>query len=68
MSNRRLDRCLLLAILAAVCGLNWLMFGIRGDFADMHAELSEQLSGVGTHRESIVPRLADPPPDQSPEG
>lgn len=68
MNKRRLDRCLLLAILAAACGLNWLMFSTTGDFADMHAELSEQLSRVGTHRESTVPRLADPPPYQSPEG
>ena len=68
MNNGRLDRALLLAILAAACGLNWLMFSIRGDIAEMHAEQSEQLSRVGSHRESIVPRLADPPPDQSPEG
>ena len=40
MNNGRLDRALLLAILVAVCGLNWLMFSIRGDIADMHAELS----------------------------
>ena len=68
MNNRRLDRALLLVILAAACGLNWLMFSIRSDFADMHVELSKQQSRVGTHRESIVPSLADPLPGQSPEG
>ena len=86
MNSGRLDRALLLAILAALGGLYWQMLGMKGDIADLRvelsadiadvnqglsadiADLSERLARVETHLEHIVPRLADPPPDQSPEG
>ena len=108
MNNGRLDRALLLAILAALGGLYWQMFSMNRDMADLRvelsaeiadssqrlsaeiadvnrrlsaeiadvdqrlsaaiADLSERLARVETHLEYIVPRLADPPLDQSPEG
>ena len=97
MQNGRLDRALLLAILAALGGLYWQMFSMNRDMADLRvelsadiadveqrlsadiadtnqrlsadiADLSERLICVETLLEYIVPRLADPSPDQSPEG
>ena len=107
MNNGRLDRALLLAILAALGGLYWQMFSMKGDIADQRvelsadiadvrvelsadiaevdqrlsadiansnqrlsadiADLSERLIRVETLLEYIVQRLADLPPDQSPE-
>ena len=96
MNNGRLDRALLLAILAALGGICWQMFSMKGDIADQRveqsadiaevrvelsadiaevdqrlsaniADLSERLTRVETLLEYIAQRLADLPPDQSPE-
>ena len=53
MKNGRLDRALLLAILAAMGGLYWQVFG-----------MNERLARVETHLQYIVPRPAEAPPEQ----
>ena len=79
MNNGRLDRALMLAIFVALGGLYWQMFSMNerqsADIAELNerlsggiAELSERLARVETHLEYIVPRLADPATEQSPEG
>ena len=79
MNNGRLDRALMLAIFVALGGLYWQMFSMNerqsADMAELNerlsggiAELSERLARVETHLEYIVPRLADPATEQSPEG
>ena len=47
MKNGRLDRVLLLVILAAIGGLHWLMFSMRGDIAELRVELSAEIANVG---------------------
>ena len=71
MNNGRLDRALLLAILAALGGLYWQLFSMNERFSDDIAglsgdiaEVSERLARVETHLEYMVPRLVDPPPEQ----
>lgn len=53
MKNGRLDRALLLAILAAMGGLYWQVFG-----------MNERLARVETHLQYIVPRPAEALPEQ----
>lgn len=66
MNNGRLDRALLLAILAAMGGLYWQMFSMNARLSSDIAALSERLGRVETHLEYIVPRPADPAAGQSP--
>ncbi|MYF71203.1 MAG: hypothetical protein F4053_06360 [Proteobacteria bacterium] len=66
MNNGRLDRALLLAILAAMGGLYWQMISMNARLSSDIAAVSERLGRVGTHLEYIVPRPADPPAGQSP--
>ena len=40
MNNGRLDRALLLAIIAALGGLHWQIFSMKGEIADLRVELS----------------------------
>lgn len=47
MNNGRLDRVLLLVILAAIGGLHWLMLSMRGDIAEWRVELSAEIANVG---------------------
>ena len=53
MNNGRLDRALLVAILAAMGGLNWQMFN-----------MNERLARVETHLQYVVPRPAEVHPEQ----
>lgn len=53
MKNGRLDRALLLAILAAMGGLYWQVFN-----------MNERLARVETHLQYIAPRPAEAPPEQ----
>lgn len=53
MNNGRLDRALLVAILAAMGGLYWQMFN-----------MNERLARVETHLQYIVPHSAEAPPEQ----
>ena len=46
MNNGRLDRALLLAILAALGGLYWQMFSMNGDIAELRVELSGDIADV----------------------
>ncbi len=58
MNNGRLDRALLLAILAALGGLIWQVFSMNA-----------RLARVETHLQYVVvPQLAEPSPDTSPNG
>ncbi|MDE0002473.1 MAG: hypothetical protein OXQ29_07245 [Rhodospirillaceae bacterium] len=66
MNNGRLDRVLLLTILAAMGGLYWQMFSMNARLSSDIAALSERLGSVETHLEYIVPRPTDPAPEQSP--
>ena len=66
MKNGRLDRSLLLAILAALGGLYWQMFSMNEQLSGGIAELSERLARVETHLVYLVPRLADPASEQPP--
>ena len=57
MNNGRLDRALLVAILAAMGGLYWQMFN-----------MNERLARVETHLQYIVPHSAEAPPEQPQNG
>ena len=76
MNNGRLDRALLLAILAALGGLYWQMFSMNqrlsseiaglsvrlsGDIADV----SERLARVEAHLVYIAPGAVGPAPEQT---
>jgi len=77
MNNGRLDRALLLAILAALGGLYWQMFSMNqrlsGEIAGLSvrlsgdiADVSERLARVETHLVYIAPGAAGPAPEQPP--
>lgn len=53
MNKGRLDRALLVAILAAMGGLYWQMFS-----------MNERLARVETHLQYVVPRPAEAHPEQ----
>ena len=77
MNDGRLDRVLLLAILAALGGLYWQLFSMNqrltSDIANVSerlssdiANVSERLARVETRLEYVVPPPADPAAEQSP--
>ena len=60
MHNRRLDRALLLAILAAVGGLHWQVFRMTERLSAEIAEVGGRVARVATDLEYIAPGSADP--------
>ena len=66
MNNGRLDRALLLAILAALGGLYWQLFSMNQRLSSDIADVSERLARVETHLVYIAPGAAGPAPEQTP--
>lgn len=59
MKSGVLDRALLMAILAALGGVYWQLFGVAGDIANVR----ERLARVETRLEYALPRSQDPVAD-----
>ena len=59
MRNGVLDRALQMAILAALGGVYWQLFGVAGDVADVR----ERLASVETRLEYALPRSPGPVAD-----
>ena len=59
MNNGRLDRALLVAILAALGGLYWQMFSMNGDIADQRVELSADIADVNQRLSANIADLSE---------
>ncbi len=66
MKNGRLDRALLISILAAVAGLYWQPFSMNQRLSGDIADVSERLPRVETHLVYIAPGAAGPALEQTP--
>ena len=59
MNNGRLDRALLLALLAALGGVYWQMFSMNRLIADVHVQLSADIADVNQQLSAEIADLSE---------